>query len=266
MAKSAPEDKKPANAVVPYDYSGDAGAGMENVRADDLSIPFLMMLQDLSPEVKKTHKDYATKGIPGAQPGHMINTLTRQILNPNIEKDKVQFVPCMYQKMYVEWKKRDSGGGLVMSHPDITILNQTRKNDKGQDELPNGNIIVTTAYFFGFVIALDGEMTRMVLSLTSTQLKKARAWLSTATSIKFTKPDGAKYNPPLFSHFYNLSSVVESNAQGSWYGWKVEMGGRIDDAAVINSARDVQQQIKAGQLRLGNGPAPEDDDGRGHDI
>lgn len=260
--KTAP---KAPEAIVPYDYSGDAGAGMENVKADDLSIPFLMMLQDLSPEVKKTHKDYATKGIPGAQPGHMINTLTRQILNPKVETDKIQFVPCMYQKAYVEWKKRDQGGGLVMSHPDISILNQCKKNDRGQDELPNGNIVVTTAYFFGFVIALDGEMTRMVLSMTSTQLKKARAWLTNATSIKFTRPDGSKYNPPLFSHFYNLSAVVESNAQGSWYGWKVEMGGRIDKTEIIDAARDISSQIKSGQARLANGTQEDPDAGRGHD-
>lgn len=261
MAKPPPP--KAPDAIVPYDYSGDAGAGMENVKSDDLSIPFLMMLQDLSPEVKKTHKDYLTKGIYGAQPGHMINTLTRKILNPRVgtqteRGDVIKFVPCSYQKLYVEWTPREKGGGLVMSHPDQTILNTTRKNDRGQDVLPNGNIIVTTAYFFGFIIEADGDNTRVVLSMTSTQLKKARAWLSQATSIRFTGPNG-KFNPPLFSHYYLLSSIPEGNDKGSWYGWKIEMGGLINDPEIIRAARDVVSQVKNGQARL-SAPAPAEED------
>jgi hypothetical protein len=256
MAKK--ETPKTPDAIVPYDYSGDAGAGMENVKSDDLSIPFLMLLQDLSPEVKKTHKDHLTKGIPGAQPGHMINSLSRKILNPDVAFDKVRFVPCSYQKLYVEWTPRDQGGGIIASHADSSILNKTTKNDRGQDILPNKNIVVTTAYFFGFVIEGE-EYTRVVLSMTSTQLKKARAWLSIATSIKFDGPNG-KFNPPLFSHYYNLSAIPESNDQGSWYGWKVEMGGRIDDPVLINQAREVVAQIKSGQARLAASATTESDE------
>lgn len=253
--------KAAVNEQVPYDYSEDAGAGMENVHSDDLQIPFLMMLQDLSPEIKKTHKDYITKGIRGAEPGHIINSVERVVLNPKVgtqteRGDTIKFVPCSYQKLYVEWTPRDQGGGIVMSHQDQSILSKTKKNDRGQDILPNGNIVVTTAYFFGFVVDADGEHTRVVLSMTSTQLKKARAWLTTATSIKFDGPNG-KFNPPLFSHYYLLSSVPESNAQGSWYGWKVEIGGRVDDPKLIEQSRSVVDQIKKGQHRLG-APAQEE--------
>lgn len=236
-------------AIVPYDFSQDAGVGMENVKSDDLAIPFLVMLQSGSPEVKKSHKDYMTKGIPGALEGHIINSLGRKILNPDITKDRIKFIPCGYQKLYVEWTPRDSGGGLVQSHADASILSQCHKNEKGQDTLPNGNIVVTTAYFFGLVIDEAGDPTQCVLSMTSTQLKKARQWLSTATAIKFDGPNG-RYNPPLFSHFYWLSSVPESNDQGSWMGWKVEMGGRVDDPVLVDNGRKAAQSVKSGQARL----------------
>jgi hypothetical protein len=231
MAKK--EEKKPvaaqSTAVTPpgYDFSGDAGAGFENVRPDDLSIPFLVILQDGSPEVKKTHPDYATKGIKGAVAGHIMNSLTKQIYNPNVDTDKVTFIPCFYQKLWVEWKDRQKGaGGIVKSHPDDRLLGNTRKNDKGQDVLPNGNILNTTAYFFGMVI-VDDEPIRCVIGLTSTQLKKARQWLSMATSIKFDGPQG-KFTPPLFAHRYNLSAVPEN----------------------IEEARTIQQQSRAGAMKL----------------
>ncbi len=154
-----------------YDFSGEQVTGLEGVRPDDLSIPFLVILQDGSPQVKKTHKDYATKGIKGATAGMIMNTITREIYNPDIEKDKVEFIPAFYQKLWVEWKNRDAGaGGIVKSHADDRLLQSTRKNEKGQDLLPNGNIIQTTAYFFGFVI-FKGEPVRFVIGLSSTQLK-----------------------------------------------------------------------------------------------
>jgi hypothetical protein len=252
MAKK--EDKKPVAqtvAVTPagYDFSNDAGAGFENVRPDDLSIPFLVILQDGSPEVKKTHPDYATKGIKGATAGHIMNSLTKQIYNPNVDTDKVEFIPCFYQKLWVEWKDRQKGpGGIVKSHPDDRLLGNTRKNDKGQDVLPNGNILNTTAYFFGMVV-VDGEPIRCVIGLTSTQLKKARQWLSMATSIKFDGPSG-KFTPPLFAHSYYLSAIPENNDKGSWYGWKVEMCGRNEEMVLIEEARTIQQQSRAGAMKL----------------
>jgi len=240
--------QQPTTGIVPYDFSNDAGVGFENVKRDDLSIPFLVILQDGSPQVKKTHPNYATQGIRGATAGHIINTLTKQIYNPEIETDKVSFVPCFYQKLFVEWKSRDSGGGIVKSHPDDRLLGNTKKNDKKQDVLPNGNILTTTAYFFGFVIIND-EPIQCVIGLSSTQLKKARQWLSIATSIKFDGPQG-KFTPPLFAHSYLLSTVPENNDQGSWYGWKIEMEGRNTDPVLIDEARMVAVQSRDSALKL----------------
>jgi hypothetical protein len=253
MAKKE-ELKKPVTSTEvvnkpTVDFSAEAGVGFENVKRDDLSIPFLVILQDGSPEVKKTHPDYATKGIKGAAAGHIMNTLTKQIYNQNIEEDKVEFIPCFYQKLWVEWKDRQKGsGGIVKSHPDDRLLGNTKKNDKGQDVLPNGNILSTTAYFFGMVI-VDGEPVQVVIGLTSTQLKKARAWLSMATSIKWEGPTG-KYTPPLFAHRYHLSAVPENNDKGSWYGWRVELAGRNEEPLLIEESRTIAQQSRAGQMKL----------------
>lgn len=252
----------PSTAVQPYDFSQDAGSGLENVRSDDLSIPFLVILQDGSPEVKKTHPEYATKGIKGATAGMIMNTLTKQILNPNIEEDVVEFIPCFYQKLWVEWKDRSKGtGGIVKSHANDLLLRNTKKNDKGQDVLPNGNILNTTAYFFGQVIVGD-EPQRCVIGLTSTQLKKARQWLSLVTSIKFDGPSG-KFTPPLFAHRWGLSTVPENNDKGSWYGWKMEILGRTEDQLLITESREIAHQSKESALRLA---PPSDDNGADAEI
>lgn len=249
-----------------YDFSKDAGAGFENVKSGDLSIPFLVILQDGSPEVKKTHKDYATKGIKGAQAGMILNTVTKElyVTEPGeLGKEPgpdgcFEFIPCMYQKLYVEWKSRDSGGGIVESHSDDALLLKCKKNEKGQDVLPNGNVLQTTAYFFG-VALIKGEPVRCVIGLSSTQLKKARQWLNISTAIKLTGPDGSKFTPPLFSHRYRLSSIPESNDKGSWYGWAIKLAGRVSDPVLIEDARTVHTQSKSGQMKMLAAPEPEGD-------
>lgn len=252
----------------PYDFSGEVGAGLENVRAGDLSIPFLVILQDGSPEVKKTHKDYATKGIKGATAGMILNTVTKELYvtepgepgkSPAEVGGSFLFVPCMYQKLYVEWTPREKGGGIVESHADDTLLLQCKKNEKGQDVLPNGNVLQTTAYFFGTAI-INNEPIRCVIGLSSTQLKKARQWLNIATNIKFKKKDGSgTYNPPLYSHFYRLSSQPESNEKGSWYGWKIELAGPVMTADVVELAREIYKQVQTGQAKA-LPPARDDDE------
>lgn len=258
-----------------YDFSAEAGAGFDNVKSGDLSIPFFVILQDGSPEVKKTHKDYATKGIKGALAGMVLNTVTKELYitepgeagrPPSEDGGYFEFIPCMYQKLYVEWKSRDSGGGIVESHSDDSLLLKCTKNEKGQDVLPNGNILQTTAYFFG-VALINGDPVRGVIGLSSTQLKKARQWLNISTSLKLVGPNG-KFTPPLYSHRYKLSTTPESNAKGSWYGWEIKVNGPVNDVSLITNAKEVYAQSKAGNVKLlaapeGESPAAPDDDGKG---
>ncbi|CAB4182534.1 hypothetical protein UFOVP1090_18 [uncultured Caudovirales phage] len=261
MAKAEATKATPAPE---YDFSQDAGAGFENVKQGDLSIPFLVILQDGSPEVKKTHKDYATKGIKGAQAGMVLNTVTKELYitepgelgkEPASNGGLFEFIPSMYQKLYVEWKSRESGGGIVESHSDDTLLMKCKKNEKGQDVLPNGNILQTTAYFFGLALTKDGPV-RCVIGLSSTQLKKARQWLNMSTAIKLQGPNGA-YTPPLFSHKYRLSTTPESNEKGSWYGWQIKVAGRIQDVGLINNAKEIHTQSKTDSSRMLGASAPE---------
>jgi hypothetical protein len=243
-----------STAIAPYDFSGESGAGFENVKSGDLAIPFLAMLQDGSPEVKKTHPHYITKGIPGARAGMIMNTVTREIYNRDVAKDKLTFIPCHYQKAFVEWRKREQKGGIVTTHNDERILLQTKKDEKGRDCLPSGNIIVTTAYIFGLVRGSGGEYQRCVISLTSTQLKKARKWLSIATAIRWDGPQG-KYNPPFFAHRYLISAVPESNDQGSWYGWQIDLAGANSEAQLVDEARDMRKIISSGAAQIAPPPA-----------
>jgi hypothetical protein len=251
-AKVAPQTQSP----VEYDWSKVGVSGMENVTTDDLGIPFLSICQKGSPEFDATDPDHAAKKIEGITPGDIFNTMSRQIVY-KFRGPPALFIPCYYDRVHIEWKPRASGGGMVHIHRDERILQNARRDEEtSRDVLPNGNIIVTTSQFYGYHV--DGhEMNKAIIALTSTQLKKSRSWLNIANAIKFTKPDGSKYTPPLFSHQYALGTGPENNAKGSWFGWTVECAGPVQSIRQIDGAVELATSIKSGQARLAL-PAPID--------
>lgn len=216
--------------------------GFENLQQSDLGTPFLGIIQPKSPEVDRTHQDYATKRIEGASAGDIINTLTRKVL-AKFDEDEVLVVPAAYEKTLVEWKPEAAGGGFVREHRnDAILLEVTGQNEKNQSILRSGNILVDTMKYYVFVIPDDpGEVPiPAVISLTSTQLKHGRKWLNLATGIRL---GGAKTPPPLFSHIYALSSVVEKNEKGSWFGWNVEVREVVRDSGLVKLAAETCARV-----------------------
>lgn len=199
-------------------FGAHAGAGFENVTADDLIVPRLTILQSLSPQLKKSESSY----IEGAEVGNICEVGTGAIF-----PDGILFVPVYYRKDYLEWAPRNSGGGLVAVHSDPSIMEQTTRNDRNQPILPNGNLVNETAQFYGF--NLSNNRQRCFIPFTSTQLKKARKWMTLATGERLKRSDGSEFTPPLFYRSYELGTAHESNNQGDWEGWIINPGPAVPD-------------------------------------
>lgn len=227
------------------DWSQYGQGGFESTSADDLGIPFLVICQKGNPEVDEAHPKHAEKRIDTLKVGGVFNSLTREILYNREGEQFIEFLPCYYQKLYVEWQPRESGGGIVRSHPDPVILSETRKNEKGLDVLRSGNIVVTTAYFFGSHLQAGKEPYRAVIGMSSTQLKKARQWLNLMMSLKINER-----TPPMFSHSYYLTTQAENNSKGNWMGWKIESGKQMTDKALITSSSEFSRKISAEKSRM----------------
>lgn len=212
-------------------------SGFENIKPEDVAIPFIKILQALSPECKKGTR------VGDAEEGDFFNTVTQEIF-----KGEIRVVPCAYQKAYVEWKPRTSGGGFVKQHFDSSILDQTKKDDNNNDVLPNGNHIVTTAYHFCLLVKDDGSFDRVVIAMTSTQLKKSRRWISQMRALQI--PVGnKKINPPMYSHIYPISSVPEQNDKGAWSGFAIGNPTMISTRELYESAKAFYQEVTAGVVK-----------------
>lgn len=227
------------------DYSG---TGFSEVTTDDLSIPFLRVLAQLSPQVNKRDSAY----VNGAEAGMLYNT----VLNEVYDGDQgIDIVACHYNRRFVEWTPREQGGGYVDSYsPTDPIVQTVVRNEKGQDILPNNNLLTNTAQFFVLMLHPELGPQRALITMSSTQLKKARKWLTQAQSYTAKGKNGI-YTLPLMSQVYNVTTIAESNDKGNWFGWVINRKRAIDlskdeDQQIFQNAVGFAKSVQSGEVQV----------------
>ena len=91
--------KQEAGALASNMFEADADKGSQNMTQDDLALPFLKVLGQLSPEVNKRDGKY----VEGAEPGMILNSVTNEVFDGT---KGVQVLPVFYERKYVEWADR----------------------------------------------------------------------------------------------------------------------------------------------------------------
>lgn len=235
--------------------AGDANKGFENVSATDMAIPFMSILQALSPQVKRGEQQ-----LEGAREGDIFNTVTSEIFSG---EEGIMFIPATFKKAVVEWKPRDEGGGFVAQYEDISEVEGVTRSADGKTLSGAGNILVDTAYHYGLMVnPVTGDYSQVVISMTSTQLKKSRKWITLMSNLKLTKGDGTKFTPPMFGYIYKLTTVPEENASGSWSGWDIELIGQTPTVDLYQAAKLFAENINKGLVKVAPPqPAVNDNDG-----
>jgi len=134
--------EKKEGALAVNMFEADAQQGAQNISQEDLALPFLKILGQLSPEVNKRDGKY----VEGAEPGKIINTVTNALY------DSIEVVPCHYKRQYIEWADRgtSTGAPVAIHEADSDIVSQTTRGKDYKDRLPNGNYLDNTANHFLF--------------------------------------------------------------------------------------------------------------------
>lgn len=228
------EAKNTAVSTDVIDFSADAGKGTEGVDKDSFAIPFLTVLQGLSPQLET---------VDGAKPGLFIDTITNELA------ESVTVIPVAFQRRFLRWLPRDQGGGYrgEMTVAEFEALNPP-VNDKGIP-IHNGEELKDTRNHFILVVRPDGSYYRALLSLGSTQIKKSKRWISRITGIDMVS-NGKHFNPPSYSHMYTVKSVKEENEKGKWHGVLIDMEGPVQDKELYEAAKAFHDQIVSGLVEV----------------
>jgi hypothetical protein len=233
--------REDAGALSTNLFEADADKGSQNISQEDLALPFLKVLGQLSPEVNKKHGKY----VEGAEPGMILNTVT----NENYDGSKgIEVLPVYYKRQYVEWQDRGESKGAPVAIHDASsdILSKATRDKSYKDRLPNGNYLENTANHF--VILLGKTPTTALISMKATQLKVSRKWNSMMMGIKLQGQKGL-FTPPTYSHIYKLKTVQMSNDKGTWFGWDVSKIGPVTDKSVYEIAKTFAVRVGKGEIQ-----------------
>ena len=226
-------------------FEEDAAKGLGKIGQEDLALPFLKILGQLSPEVNKRDGKY----VEGAEPGMIYNSVSGDLYDG---VKGIEVIPCFYKLEYIEWKDRGDGPGAPVAIYDSSsdIMSKTKADANYKDRLPNGNYIEKTASHF-VIITGDSPATALI-SMKSTQLKISRKWNSMMSGIKLKGKNGL-YTPASFSHIFKLKTTQMSNDKGTWFGWEVSKIGPITDASIYQQAKSFSESISKGTVKAKHG-------------
>jgi hypothetical protein len=252
MAELAVAEKKStAVANIMDDLYASAGQGLENVSAEDMQIPFMRILQPLSPQLIKSD----SKFIKGASAGDLFNTVTGQFWEAD---EGVTVIPCAYQMKFLEFQLRESGGGFLgeidPNDPDIRKAQRMGSNEI----LPSGNELVRSAQFLILAVDANGITSQLICDMKKTQMKVAKQWNTRRAGLKIMHPEKGLFNPPMWATVWQLRTVQESNDKGSWFNYSVSQCS-IDDVpqSAVLEARDLYEQFRKGEIKTSAGTADE---------
>lgn len=192
------------------DYMKDTERGSENVGRDDLTIPRIGLIQDLSPQHKKNKPEY----IEGAEPGLLFNTVTNKLYGSSL-----LFVPVTYIKEYIIWKDQAAGGGFCGAFASLKEAEEEfdKQGYGGETVKVNGvekpaYEIVDTAQHYGMIINEDGSVEEVVSSMSKSMMKVSRKLNS---MVKLAGGDR-------FSRAYRIDAVEDQNSAGQDY-WNINV-------------------------------------------
>ena len=222
-----------------FEHAGE-GAAFDS---SEMQIPFVRLLQPLSPQLNKKKPEY----IEGASAGDAFNNVTNQFWDG---ETGIVVIPCFQTTKYLEFIPRDQGGGFRGEiAPNDPVLQRTSRQGS-KEILPSGNELVKSDQHFCLLVEEDGSFQPVVVDMKSTQLKVSRRWKTQIAMLKVKHPKtGEMTTPPVFGTMWRLRSVEESNDQGSWSNWTVEKIGLVDSRDMLLEAKAFRDSIKAGEVK-----------------
>jgi|TARA_X000001382_G_scaffold93957_2_gene68495 hypothetical protein len=227
-----------------------AGEGVD-YDTSELQIPFIRVIQALSPQIKKSDPAF----IKDAGQGDAFNTVTGQFWSG---EDGITVIPCFQETKYLEFIPLDQGGGFVgerkVTDPDLA---NTERNG-AKEILPNGNELVKSDQHYCVIVGEDGMNQPAIVDMKSTQLKVSRRWKTQIAMQKVKDSKGQMRTPALYATMWKLSTTEESNQMGTWYNWQVEKVGFIQDKAMFDEAKSFRESIAKGEVKAAADPETSD--------
>lgn len=225
-----------SNEVPDYIKQGQA-RGSEEVKASDMVLPRLEIVQALSP-IKETNED--------AKEGYLFNSVTQEVIG-----DVAYFVPVYFRMEYLVWKDNDQGGGFFGSFNTAAEAEARKAEAVSGGENPEYLEIVDTPVQYGLRVTPSGEIEQIVISMAKTKAKVSRKWNA---MIQITGGDR-------FSRVYKITTFRDENKKGQkFFNYVVQPAGFTPKAA-YEQAEQLYTVLKTQDFRVAHDSVIDDGEG-----
>lgn len=220
--------KQESSAMEVYDYGEDAvdvgsgtGIGFENQTAQDTSIPFMTLLQPITPCVVE-------QTVEGAQAGMWMNSVTKELF-PG--KTGFYFVAATTRHEYIQFRPRNKGGGFVARYeiddPVVTAAKARAKElglnfgtyyvDNEGRTGEEGDELSETFTVPGVICDDTDALGMVVIAFKGTGIKCYKQAMTTIRQVTVEGPGGKKQIPAIYTHLWKIGSQVTKNNDGVFF-------------------------------------------------
>jgi hypothetical protein len=260
---------KEDNAVVEADFlaelTQDAEQYKEALSQDDMAMPFLTLLQAMSPVC--TEGDPAYK--EGSRPGMAYDTTDGSMFD--IKKEPLIFVAVAYKSSYIEWVPRSSGqGGFVKEHSTALGMQAVVvRNDDNEDIIqptspvgqPGNQLTFTHTHFILVKDPDTGTFNPYLLTMQISQLKHSKKFNRMVNNLKVP---GTIKPAPRFFGVWEISSQLETKGDNKWQSWAFKKHGDVttieDGMAIYKAAKDFSDSLNLEEVAIDYSKAAAVDD------
>jgi len=204
----------------------------DNIDSTTVTMPFFRIVALQSPVLQPGNPAYKAD----AKPGMIYNTVQDEFYDG---QKGILVIPSLLQMWDLEWEDRGQSNRPVARHsPRDNILAQTVKDEMGKNRLPSGNYIETTAHHY--VTRLDDNMNPVesgLMTMSRTQLKKSSKCNAGILMKYHTFDSGKKIQLSNHAQVYRITTALEKNSKGNWYGWVINFEGLANSNASVESQK-----------------------------
>lgn len=226
--------KSETNGNLDYDFLKDKmddNAGFEDLNQSTSAIPFIRVLQDLSPQVRSSKAEY----IADAKAGDIFNTITEKIYPLPL-----RVIVGQFERYYIEWKP--NRGAFVAVHSVDYVEGNPQlfvRDDKNKlCHKDTGNHFVET-YVYYVLLPDHIEDDVCIIAMSATQIKVARKW---NRSLMTQYIPGTKTKALPFFSIWALDTVTVSNDQGEWFAPRVKFDSFVTPE-ILEQVQDTRKAL-----------------------
>jgi len=137
---------------------------------------------------------------------------------------------------------------------------QRTSREGSKEILPHGNELVKSDQHYCLVVDADGGFQPAVIDMKSSQLKVSRRWKTQIAMQKIKHPKtGAMVTPAVYATMWRLSTIEESNDQGTWGNYQIAKESLVTDRDLLMEAKAFRESIMAGEVKAAKDPEQDDD-------